>query len=141
MLLAAIVYAVVGVGTAELARSPSSPQMRTVWRLAAWLLSLVVFIGHIALEQVRLRSTVRTTAAHAATAAALGAFLLAAAGPVRSHWGMTDFWRVAVLSLPLWPILTGVPAFLVALVAGSILRRLVVSDHSAPSNRVPPRQT
>jgi hypothetical protein len=123
MLVAAIIYAVVGLVTAYLARSAPSPQMRNAWRLAAWLLSLVTFVGHIAYEQVRLRSAVRNAAAHCAAAVALGAFALAVAGPVRTHWGAPDFWRVAVLSLPLWPILTGVPAFVVALVAGWILRR------------------
>jgi hypothetical protein len=124
MLLVAIVYAVVGIVTAALAGAAPSPQMRTVWRLAAWLLSLVAFASHIAYERFRLRSGVRATATHVAAAVALGAFLLAAAGPVRSHWGAADFWRVSVLSLPLWPILTGAPAFLAALVAGAVLRRL-----------------
>jgi hypothetical protein len=124
VLLVAIVYALVGVVTAALAGAAPSPQMRTVWRWAGWLLSLVVFVGHIAYEQFRLRTGVRATAAHAAAAVALGAFALAAAGPVRSHWGAADFWRVSVLSLPLWPILTGAPAFLAALVAGVVLRRL-----------------
>ncbi len=133
-LLVAIIYLVVGIGTAALAKSAASPQMVTVWRLAAWLLSLVAFVGQIAHEQLRLRSGVRATAAHTAAAVAFGAFALAVAGPVRSHWGTTDFWRVAILSLPLWPILTGVPAFVVAFVAGSILRRLLGRDHSAPSN-------
>lgn len=45
-------------------------------------------------------------------------------GPVRSHWSADDFWRTAVLSLPLWPVLTGIPAFLAALLGGSILGRL-----------------
>jgi hypothetical protein len=125
MLLAAAMYAVVGIVTAYLARSAPSLQMRTTWRLTAWLLSLVTFLGHIAYEQVRLRSPVRITAARSAAAVALGAFALAIAGPVRSHWGAADFWRTAALSLPLWPVLTGVPAFVVALVAGSILRRAI----------------
>jgi hypothetical protein len=135
MLLVAVIYAVVGIVTADLARSAPSPQMRTVWRLTAWLLSLIGFAGHIAHEQLRLRSAVRATAAHTAAAVALGAFALAAAGPVRGHWGASDFWRASVLSLLLWPVLTGVPAFLVALVGGSMFRRFVVHDHSAPANR------
>jgi hypothetical protein len=124
MLLVGIVYAVVGIATAELAGAARSPQMVTLWRWSAWLLSLVAFAGHIAYEQFRLRDGVRATATHVAAAVALGAFLLAAGGPVRSHWGAADFWRVSVLSLLLWPILTGVPAFLAALVAGAVLRRL-----------------
>lgn len=133
MLAAAVVYAVVGIVTATFAGTATSPQLRTVWRLAAWILSLAAFSGHIAFEQMHLRSAVRPTAAHVAAAVALGAFVLAAAGPVRGHWGAADFWRASLLSLPLWPVITGVPAYLVALVAAAVLKRLG-SDRSAPSN-------
>ena len=134
MVVVAIVYAVVGIVTAALAGAAVSTQMRTGWRLAAWLLSLAAFIGHVAYEQLRLKSAVRATAAHAAAAVALGAFALAAAGPVRGHWGASDFWRASLLSLPLWPVITGVPAFLVALVAATVLKRLGSGDRSVPSN-------
>ena len=133
MLLVAIIYPVVGIVTAELARLAPSAQFRTAWRLAAWLLSLVVFVGHIFYEHVRLRSAVKRIAEHSAAAVALGAFVLAAFGPVRSHWGAPDFWRTSLLSLPLWPILTGVPAFVVALAAAAILRRFMEPDRSVTS--------
>lgn len=132
-LLAAAIYAVVGVVTADLAISAPSLRTRTFWRLAAWVISLVTFAGHIAYDQIRFRNAVRNTAAHAAAAVALGAFALAAAGPVRSHWGTSDFWRSSALSLPLWPILTGIPAFLVALVAGAIVRRIFMRDKAPHS--------
>jgi hypothetical protein len=125
VIIVALCYALVGVATAALAK-PASPEMRSVWRATAWLLSLAAFAGHVAYEQLRLRTGVRTTAIHAAVAVALGAFLLAAAGPVRSHWGMADFWRSSVLSLALWPLLTGIPAFLAALVGAFVVARLVV---------------
>ena len=134
MLVVAIAYAVVGAATAALAGAAVSTQMRTAWRLAAWLLSLTAFIGHVAYEQLRLESAVRATAVHAAAAVALGAFALAAAGPMRAHWGAADFWRASLLSLPLWPVITGVPAFLVALVAAKVLKRLSGGDRSMPSN-------
>jgi hypothetical protein len=134
MFVVAIVYAVVGLVTAALAGAATSTQMRTAWRLAGWLLSLAAFISHVVYDQIRLRSAVRAGAAHVAAAVALGAFALAAAGPVRSHWGAADFWRASLLSLPLWPIITGVPAFLAALVAGAVLKRLGKRDPSVPSN-------
>lgn len=131
-LLAAASYAGVGITTAYLAGSASSVHLRTAWRLAAWLLSLVVFGAHLAYEHVRLGSRARTAAAHSAAAVALGAFALAVAGPVRSYWGTSGFGRLT-MSLVLWPVLTGVPAFIVALVAGSILGRLEASRGSLPS--------
>ena len=105
--------------------------IRTAWRRAAWLLSLVTFAGHLAYEQLRFQSTVRSTAAHTAAAVALGAFLLAAAGPVRSHWGEAQFLRISLLSLAAWPILMGVPAYLVALVTGTILRKFGIREQPA----------
>jgi hypothetical protein len=133
-LLAALAYLLVGVVTADLAGAAATPHMRTFWRLVAWGLSLAVFVGHLALEQTRHRSSVKIAAVHVAAAVALGAFALAAAGPVRSHWNAPDLRRVSLLSLALWPMITGVPAFLAALVGGAILKRLVVRDGSAPSH-------
>src|SRR5436309_13427322 len=105
-LLVAFAYLAIGVVTADFAAATATPQMLTVWRSAAWVLSLLAFVGHVALEQLRLRSALKDAAVHVAAAVALGAFALAAAGPVRSHWGTTNFWRVSMLSLALWPILT-----------------------------------
>ena len=91
MLLVAIVYAVVGIVTADLAGAAPSRSDGHRLALAAWLLSLVAFASHIAYEQFRLRSEVRATATHVATAVALGAFLLAAAGPGAQPLGRGRF--------------------------------------------------
>ena len=132
LLLAAIAYAIVGVVTAALAREAASAGMRTVWRLAAWLLSLAVFLGHLVYERFRLGKSTRDAAARVALAVAFGAFILAVAGPVRSHWHANDLWRTAVLSLIAWPVLTGVPAFLAALAAGAILDRFGMRARTPP---------
>jgi hypothetical protein len=97
--------------------------MRDTWRLAAWLLSLTVFASHMTYERSRADWTALRLARRAAAAVAVGAFVLAVVGPARSYWGTDRFWRVTVFSLVLWPVLTGVPAFLAALVAGSVLHR------------------
>jgi hypothetical protein len=133
VLLIALVYAVVGIVTAYLSKSAHTAQLGTMWRMAAWLLSFITFAGHVAHERVRVGNTTVKSALLAAVAVALGAFALAVMGPARSHWGATDFWRAAVLSVPLWPILTGVPAFLGGLVAGSILGRVFVREKAPPS--------
>ena len=133
VLLVASLYVVVGIVTAALARSASTVQVRDVWRLVAWLFSLVVFAGHVVYERVRAGNPSKRAAMQAAGAVALAAFVLAVVGPVRSHWDSTDFRRVTVLSVALWPILTGVPAFLVALAGASILGRFVVGDRSGPA--------
>jgi hypothetical protein len=66
-----------------------------------------------------------TSAGRVALAVALGACVLAAVGPVRGYWGTPRFWRITVLSLVVWPVLTGIPAFVVALVGATIHRRVV----------------
>ena len=123
VVIVGVAYVVIGVATAALAGTAASPRGVTAWRLAAWLLSLAAFLAHLVYDRLRPDSTSASTARHVAAAVALGAFLLAAAGPVRSHWATPNFWRVAALSVVVWPILAGIPAFVAALVLGSIIGR------------------
>lgn len=116
-----LLYTAVGFFTGELARSTATTQAGNRWRLAGWVLSFLVFGCHVLFERRRLSKPTVTAALHVAVAVGIGAFALAIAGPVRSHWGAPDFARAAGLSLLLWPIVTAVPAFLVALGAGSLL--------------------
>jgi hypothetical protein len=117
-------YAVIGVVTGALAGSASSVDARDVWRLAGWVLSAVVFLVDLVYDRARVGGTPVASAARVAGSVALGAFLLAAAGPVRSYWGTERFWRVTLLSLVVWPVIAGVPAFVVGLAGGSIHRRM-----------------
>jgi hypothetical protein len=123
-ILAGVVYFVVGYGSAALDPSVSD-RARFVWRLAAWALSAAVFAAHIGYEHFRLGDSPRAIALHSAAAVALGAFLLAAAATVHAATATSHapFWRF-LLALVLWPIITALPAFLVALVAGAVLARL-----------------
>jgi len=122
--IAGVAYVVVGYGSAVL--DPSVPNgARFVWRLAAWAVSAAVFAAHIGYEHVRLGNPPRTMALHTAAAVALGAFLLAAAATVHAAMvaSHAPYWRF-LLALVLWPIITALPAFLAALVAGAVLARL-----------------
>jgi len=122
VLLAGAAYVLVGTGTATLAGLASSAAAVKGWRLAAWLLSLAVFALHFALERHRRARRLRV-AARVALAVAVGALGVAALGPIRTHWGEPSRPKLVVLSLVAWPILTGVPAFVVALLAGLLLDR------------------
>lgn len=119
--LASGAYAAVGLGTAVLARGASAPAAVTAWRLAAWLLALAIFVLHFVAERRR-HSRASRISLHVALAVAIGAFVLAALGPVRAHWAEPSRARLAVLSLVAWPILTAVPAFFVALVGALAVR-------------------
>lgn len=134
VLVATLAYVTIGLATAALAGAASSVGGVKAWRVAAWMLSIVVFLMHI--YTARHRGAGRRSAAlEVAAAVALSAFILALAGPVRSHWNDTNRRNVVALSLFLWPVLTGVPAFGVAWLAELVLDRW----RSDPNHRDPVR--
>jgi hypothetical protein len=87
------------------------------WRLAAWVVSFLIYWTHYKYERVRPSSPPRVVALHVATAVAIGAFGLAVAGMVRSLAMQGSIRATWVLALVLFPLVTAVPAFLVALLA------------------------
>jgi hypothetical protein len=119
VVLLGAIYASVGI----LFTIPAGPVK--VWRLAAWVVSAFAFAAHIGYERFRLRNPPRSAALHVAFGAALGAFGLAVSANIHSlrlesanaHQGLL------LLALVLWPVITALPAFLVALGASWILRR------------------
>ncbi|HKB66594.1 MAG TPA: hypothetical protein VKC61_12130 [Pyrinomonadaceae bacterium] len=94
------------------------------WRRAAWVVCGVAFAAHVAYEHFNLRHSPRLVAWHAAVAVAIGAFLLAFAAMIRSLWTTSALRPIWLLAIFLWPAITAVPAFLVALAAAVILARL-----------------
>lgn len=127
LLLAAAAYVVAGIGTAALAGMTTSAGGVKGWRAAAWLLSLAVFAIHFAIEHRR-RVRPSSVALQVALAVSLGAFGVAALGPLRAHWADPSRLRLALLSVVAWPVLTGVPAFLVALLGSFLLDRHARAD-------------
>lgn len=92
-----------------------------VWRLAAWLVSAAAYAAHIWYEHFTLRNSPRFAALHVAVAVAIGAFALAVAAMIHSLTTTSTIRPMWLLAVVLWPILTGVPAFLGAFVIGSLL--------------------
>lgn len=84
-------------------------------RLLAWLISGAAFAAHIGYDHFRLRSSPVRTALHTSLAVGLGAFVLAAAALIHAQVSGSSRERALVFALLAWPLLTGVPAFLVAL--------------------------
>ena len=103
---------------AALAHGAGSNQMRVTWRLAAWVISAAAFAAHIGYEHVRLRSSPTTTALHASLAVAMGAFALAVAAMVHAQ-AASGLQHSHALALVLWPAVTALPAFVVALAAAA----------------------
>lgn len=122
-MLVGVVYLVAGVGFGALAGASLSHQMRVAWRLAAWLASAAAFAVHIAYEHFRLRNPPRTTALHAAAAVAVGAFALAASANIHALLVAHAYRTLHAIALVAWPLLSAVPAFVVAFAAAAGLTR------------------
>jgi hypothetical protein len=93
------------------------------WRLAAWAVSFLIYSAHFGYERVRRASPPHVLALRVATAVAIGAFGLAVAGMMRSLATLGSLKATWLLALVLFPLVTAVPAFLVALVTAVALSR------------------
>jgi hypothetical protein len=123
VLLLAAAYVLIGIAFAEFSDWATTNAMHLMWRRLAWLVSGVGFAAHIAYGHIRLGKSPRTIAMHASIAAALGAGGLAAAANVH-EWKAASSYRPSIaIALVAWPLLTAVPAFIVAMVAAAVLNR------------------
>lgn len=124
-ILIGVIYLAVGRASAALAGAAASNQMQSFWRLFAFVVSAVLFAAHIANEHFQLRNTARPTAWHASLAVALGAFGLALWANIHDLGSASGYRPRMLIALVAWPLLTAVPAFIVALVvaAGLGLKR------------------
>jgi len=120
VIIVAAAYLVSGLASAALSRAAASAQGREAWRLAAWIISAVAFAAHIRYEHARLRNTPRTTAFHVALAVGLAGFGLAVSASLHGHATNHPFPASALL---IWPVMTALPAFVVALVVVVVLSR------------------
>ena len=116
-------YAVVGMASTVLAGAVTSHAHVVWWRWAAFLVSGLVYVAHIAYERFRLGQGVRSTAWHVALGVALGGFGLALAANVRELGSAAAYRPRMALALVAWPLLTAVPAFVAALAVAAVLRR------------------
>ena len=120
-ILVGVAYGVIGIVFAALA---DANHVR-LWRLAAWVVSAAVYAAHIGYEHYGLDSAPRATALHVAGAAALGAFALALAANVHSLFAATHGQQSRLLlALVAFPVITALPAFLVALAVAAALARV-----------------
>ena len=118
-IFAGVLYLTVGIASAALAGAAASNQMQFFWRLSAFVISAVVFAAHIAYEHFRLRNTARPTAWHTSLAVAFGAFGLALVANIHDVGSASGYRPRMLIALVAWPLLTGVPAFIAALVVAA----------------------
>jgi len=116
-------YFIIGYGSAVL--DPSIPaRTRFAWRLGAWIACGVAYAAHLIYLQFKFKKPPLATALHAAAAVALGAFLLALAASVHAVMvsSRAPYWQF-VVALIVWPVITALPAFVVALTTAWVLAR------------------
>ena len=122
---------VVGVGyffftvtTGALAAMAQTGRGLFLWRVSAFVFCGLVFLAHMTYEHFRIHSSPKATAVHTALAVAFGALTLAASANMNDLFSESGYrWRM-LLALLLWPILTGVPAFIAAYILAISLRKL-----------------
>jgi hypothetical protein len=122
VLLAGVAYLVIGVVFARL--PAATHDVIVLWRLAAWIVSGVVYAAQIGYLRLRVGRSTLVTAWQASLAAAIGAFGLAVVGPARAALVEGRGGSLWLLALLLWPLITGVPAFLVAYAAAALVGRV-----------------
>ena len=102
----------------------SGPNYVRAWRLSAFVVSGVLFAIHIAYEHFKTPNSPLTVAVHTSVAVGTGACLLAVAAIVNSLLVNAHNLRLLLIALVVWPIITALPAFLVALVVSVALARI-----------------
>ena len=116
VVLLAGVYFVIAIAFGAFAGWAVSNSMRETWNRLAFLASGIAFAVHIGYEHFRLGNSSRITALHASIAVALGAFALALKANIHDLGSASGYRPRMLIALAAWPLLTGVPAFIVALV-------------------------
>jgi hypothetical protein len=125
-----VVYFVVGYGSSLLDHSFSA-QIH-FWRIAAWVVAAAIYIGHLTYEQFSLANPPLTTSTHVGIAAAIGGFLLAVAATAHAAIVLEHAsYARHLIAWIAWPLLTGVPAFLVSFVLTLGLRWLKIPRAAA----------
>jgi hypothetical protein len=124
VVLLGVVYFVIGIGFGELAKWAASAHARFIWNLSSFLTSVIVFALHITYEYFRLHNAPRTVATRVALAVALGAFALGVAANIHGLrvGSSSTQQRLLAFALVIWPAMTGIPAFVVALIASAGLK-------------------
>lgn len=118
-----LVYLGLGVGSAIISNDLESAHVQASIRVAIFLVAIAVFYCHFRVELARSAENLRASAVNTSVALAFGTFLLAAYA-VGMAWRESSHLPTSLLAaLLIWPVATSLPAFLAALVLGSVMVR------------------
>ena len=122
VLLTGSIYCAIGIGFGAFAARSSSQRMVVAWNVASFAVSLVVFAVHIGYEHFGIGNRPLIVAWHTSLAVALGSFLLAVSANIHSFRVANAQHGLLAIALVVWPLMTGIPAFVVALIAAAALK-------------------
>jgi uncharacterized protein (DUF486 family) len=122
VLLTGAIYCTIGIGFSAFAVRSSSQRMVVAWNVASFVVSLVVFAMHIGYEHFGIGNRPLIVAWHTSLAVALGSFLLAVSANIHSFRVANSQHGLLAIALVVWPLMTGIPAFVVALIAAVALK-------------------
>ena len=121
-LLTGATYTFIGLSFTVFGGWSGSNRGIVAWRIASFVASLIVFATHIGFEHFTLANRPVAVALHAATGVGLGAFGTAVAANIHAIGVADANHRNLAISLVVWPLMTGIPAFMVALIGALALR-------------------
>jgi uncharacterized protein (DUF486 family) len=132
VLLTGAIYCAIGIGFSAFAARSSSQHV--AWNVASFVVSLVVFAVHIGYEHFGIGNRPVIVAWHASLAVALGSFLLAVSANINSFRVANSPHGLLAIALVVWPLMVGIPAFVVALIAAGGLHFFRRADRIAPDS-------
>ncbi len=118
-----LIYLGLGVGSAVISNDLDSAPVQASIRVGIFLVAVAVFYGHLRVELARSAQRLGASAMITSSAVALGTFLLAVYAVSLSWWDSSHLPTSLLSALLIWPVATSLPAFLAALVLGSVMVR------------------
>jgi len=118
-----LIYLGMGVGSAFISNDLESAPVQAAVRVGILLVAVAVFYSHLRVELARSAQRLLVSALITSRAVALGTFLLAVYAVGLSWWESSYLPTSLLSALLIWPMVTSLPAFLVALVLGSLIAR------------------
>lgn len=119
----ALVYLGLGVGSAVISNDLESAPVQASIRIGIFLVAVAVFCWHLRIELTRSGGRHGASALMTSSALALGTFLLAVYAVSTSWWDSSRVPTSLLAALLVWPVATGLPACLGALVLGRVMVR------------------
>jgi hypothetical protein len=118
-----LMYLGLGVGSAVISNDLESAPVQASIRVGIVLVAVAVFYCHFHVELARSAQRLGASALITSSAVALGTSLLAVYAVSLSWWDSSHLPTSLLSALLIWPVATSLPAFLAALILGSVMVR------------------